>query len=176
MAISIKLPVWLRGTQVTKLKKACLSFWQYIETFVLLPFAKTDIDNCSVPMLDLIAWERDITRFVGEPEWLYRARVKYAKVNSEDAGSTAGIVRIFERLGIGYVEIEERTPHLEWDVITLRMSDSQLSENPDLLRVLITMYGRTCRRYSFETITTVPLKLTARQFNDDQSTCVARMP
>ncbi|WP_241000450.1 phage tail protein, partial [Pseudomonas viridiflava] len=106
-----------------------------------------DADTCHLTVLDLLAWQRDITRFKGEPEGLYRLRVKYAFINSVDAGSTAGLKRILERLGVGYVEIQERMPERDWDVVLLTLSDSQLSENPDLLRVLIRQYGRTCRRY-----------------------------
>ena len=55
-------------------------------------------------------------------------------------------------MGVGYVEIDERLPDRDWDVVLLRLTDSQLSENPELLRILIQQYGRTCRRYDFITI------------------------
>ena len=74
--------------------------------------------------------ERDVTRFTGEPEALFRLRVKFAFINSVDAGSTAGMKRIFERLGVGYVEIEERQPGRDWDVVLLKFSNAQLSSEP----------------------------------------------
>ncbi|ETK13846.1 hypothetical protein H097_26723, partial [Pseudomonas sp. FH4] len=82
---------------------------------------------------------------------------------------------ILQRLGVGYVEIDERMPDRDWDVVLLRLSDSQLSQNPELLRVLIQQYGRTCRRYDFVTITPVSLRIVAVDFNDDQQTLVASL-
>ncbi len=122
-----------------------------------------------------MAWQRDITRFNNEPERLYRLRVKYAFINAVDAGSTAGLKRILRRLGVGYIEIDERMPDRDWDVVLLRLSDSQLSENPELLRVLVQQYGRTCRRYDFVSITPVTLRVLAADFNDDQQTLVASL-
>ena len=102
-------------------------------------------------------------------------RVKFAFINAVDAGSTAGLKRILQRLGVGYVEIDERMPDRDWDVVLLRLSDSQLSQNPELMRVLIQQYGRTCRRYDFVTITPVSLRIVAVDFNDDQQTLVASL-
>lgn len=131
--------------------------------------------TCHLTVLDLLAWQRDISRFKDEPESLYRLRVKFAFINAVDAGSTAGLKRILQRLGVGYVEIDERMPDRDWDVVMLRLSDSQLSQNPELLRVLIQQYGRTCRRYDFVTITPVSLRIVAADFNDDQQTLVASL-
>lgn len=134
-----------------------------------------DAETCHVSVLDLLAWQRDIQRFHGEPEKLYRLRVKFAFINAVDAGSTAGMVRIFERLGVGYVEIQERLDGLDWDVVLLHLSDKQLSDNPVLLRVLMQQYGRTCRRYDFVTITPVKLNIGVADFNDDQQTLIATL-
>ena len=82
---------------------------------------------------------------------------------------------VLRQLGVGYVEIEERMPDRDWDVVLLRFSDSQLSQNPELLRVLIQQYGRTCRRYDFVTITPVPFRISVVDFNDDQQTLVASL-
>jgi hypothetical protein len=66
-------------------------------------------------------------------------------------------------------------PDRDWDVVLLRFSDTQLSQNPELLRVLIQQYGRTCRRYDFVTITPVPFRIAVVDFNDDQQTLVASL-
>ncbi|MNJ80770.1 hypothetical protein D3C77_792720 [compost metagenome] len=66
-------------------------------------------------------------------------------------------------------------PDRDWDVVLLRLSDSQLSENPELMRVLIQQYGRTCRRYDFVTFTPITLRVAAADFNDDQQTLIARL-
>jgi len=173
--IKLKLPFWLDGTQLTKLTAAAQSWWERVEGWLRWPLLQMDPDTCHLTVLDLLAWQRDITRFKDEPEALYRLRVKHAFINAVDAGSTAGMKRILQRLGVGYVEIEERHPDRDWDVVLLQLSNTQLAENPELLRVLIQQYGRTCRRYDFVTITPVAVRLVAVDFNDDQQTLVATL-
>ncbi|WP_085704644.1 phage tail protein [Pseudomonas sp. B15(2017)] len=173
--IKIKLPFWLGGTEFTKLVAAAQSWWKTVTGWLRWPYSQIDPDTCHLSILELWAWQRDVTRFTGEPESLFRLRVKYAFINSVDAGSTAGMKRIFERLGVGYVEIEERQPDRDWDVVLLKFSNAQLSLNPELLRVLIQQYGRTCRRYDFVTITPVGLQIGLIDFNDDQQTLVASL-
>jgi len=173
--IKLDLKFWLAGTELTKLKDAAQGWWEKVEGWLRWPLMQMDADTCHLTVLDLLAWQRDITRFKGEPESLYRRRVKYAFINAVDAGSTSGMKRILVRLGVGYVEIEERMPDRDWDVVLLRFSDSQLSKNPELLRVLIQQYGRTCRRYDFVTLTPVTLRVAVVDFNDDQQTLVASL-
>lgn len=173
--IKLGLPFWLDGPELAKLKAAAQAWWTKVEGWLRWPLLQMDADTCHLTILDLMAWQRDITRFKGEPEALYRLRVKYAFINAVDAGSTAGMKRILQRLGVGYVEIEERHPDRDWDVVLLQLSNTQLAESPELLRVLIQQYGRTCRRYDFVTITTVVLRVVAIDFNDDQQTLVASL-
>lgn len=173
--IKLGLPFWLDGPELAKLKAAAQAWWTKVEGWLRWPLLQMDADTCHLTILDLLAWQRDITRFKGEPEALYRLRVKYAFINAVDAGSTAGMKRILQRLGVGYVEIEERHPDRDWDVVLLQLSNTQLAENPELLRVLIQQYGRTCRRYDFVTITPVALRVVAIDFNDDQQTLVASL-
>ncbi|MGZ0703792.1 phage tail protein [Pseudomonas piscis] len=171
----LKLPFWLGGPELAKLTAAAQGWWEKVKGWVQWPLLQTDAETCHLSILDLMAWQRDITRFNKEPEGLYRLRVKHAFINAVDAGSTAGLKRILRRLGVGYVEIDERMPGRDWDVVLLRLTDSQLSDSPELLRVLIQQYGRTCRRYDFVTITPVALRLCAADFNDDQQTLVATL-
>ena len=173
--IKLNLPFWLDGPQLTKLKAASQAWWEKVEGWLQWPLLQMDADTCHLTVLDLLAWQRDISRFKDEPESLYRLRVKFAFINAVDAGSTAGLKRILQRLGVGYVEIDERMPDRDWDVVLLRLSDSQLSQNPELMRVLIQQYGRTCRRYDFVTITPVSLRIVAVDFNDDQQPLVASL-
>lgn len=173
--IELKLPTWLQGTVATRLKKAATTWWAQVETWLNFPLQQMDVETCTLGILNLIAWQRDIQRFDGEPEWLYRLRVKYAYANAKDAGSVAGIKRIFERLGVGYVEVEERRPGEDWDVIYLHLADTQLSQNPELLRVLMRMYGRTCRRYQFETLTSLPVQIRSFEFNHHQGNDLAKL-
>ncbi|AOE80773.1 phage tail protein [Pseudomonas lurida] len=173
--IKLNLPFWLDGPQLAKLKAASQSWWEKVEGWLQWPLLQMDADTCHLTILDLLAWQRDISRFKDEPESLYRLRVKFAFVNAVDAGSTAGLKRILIRLGVGYVEIDERQHDREWDVVLLRFSDGQLSQNPELLRVLIQQYGRTCRRYDFITINPVTMGCALVDFNDDQQTLVATL-
>ncbi len=173
--IKLKLPFWLDGKELNRLKTASQSWWNKVEGWLQWPLLQMDAETCHLTVLDLLAWQRDISRFKDEPESLYRLRVKFAFINAVDAGSTAGLKRILQRLGVGYVEIDERLPDRDWDVVLLRLSDSQLSQNPELMRVLIQQYGRTCRRYDFVTITSVSLRIVAVDFNDDQQTLVASL-
>jgi len=153
--IDIKLPFWLSADQTEKLTVAAKAWWQRVEDWMRWPLGQLDPLTCTVGILNLLAWQRDIQRFKTEPESLYRLRVKYALINSQDAGSKAGFIRIFARLGIGYLEIDERVDPVDWDVILLRLSNSQLAENTDLLMHIIEKYGRTCRRYQLQIITPI---------------------
>ena len=172
--IKLELPFWLDGEEATKLKATAQAWWESVEGWLRWPLLQMDAETCHLTILDLLAWQRDITRFRGESEALYRLRVKYAFVNAVDAGSVAGFQRIFLRLGIGTLRIAERQPDRDWDIVQLQLSDQQLSDNPALLDMIIHQYGRTCRRYEFVTTTPVSLAVAAYEFNNDHLTLVAK--
>ncbi|EHC5870287.1 hypothetical protein JR782_001009 [Salmonella enterica subsp. enterica serovar Eastbourne] len=148
----IKLPSWLNRGDVVRLKNTLVRFWSKVHGWITWPLSQTDPLTCAESILKLIAWQYDITRFDGEPLTLFRKRVKYAFINAQDAGSVAGFQAIFERLEIGYVEIHERNPGIDWDIILLRLSDNQLARNSALLNQIVRQYGRTCRRYHLQII------------------------
>lgn len=172
--IKLELPFWLDGAEATKLKATAQAWWESVEGWLRWPLLQMDAETCHLMILDLLAWQRDITRFRGESEALFRLRVKYAFVNAVDAGSVAGFQRIFLRLGIGTLRIAERQPDRDWDIVQLHLSDQQLSDNPALLDMIIHQYGRTCRRYEFVTTTPVSLAVAAYEFNNDHLTLVAK--
>lgn len=136
-------------------------FWAEVYGWVTWPMNQFDPLTCTPALLNLLAYDRDITRFDGEPLTLFRKRVAFAFVNARDAGSVEGFINIFERLGIGYVELLERQPGIDWDVILVRVTDSQIADNTQLLIQIIRQYGRTCRRYQFEVITSESLVIRA---------------
>ena len=72
------------------------------------------------------------------------------------------------------MQILERQPDRDWDIVQLHLSDQQLSDNPALLDMIIHQYGRTCRRYEFVTTTPVSLAVAAYEFNNDHLTLVAK--
>lgn len=151
------LPTWMKKGEPAKLLKASRKFWVAVYGWITWPVNQFDPLTCSEPLLRLLAWDRDITRFNGEPLTLFRKRVAYAFINAKDAGSVEGFIAIFDRLGIGYVEILERQDDIDWDVIIVRLTDSQIARNTQLLMQIIRQYGRTCRRYQYEVLT--PQKL-----------------
>lgn len=162
------VPWWMDGKTIAEtlkephfLAKGVMQYWQRLKGWLLYPLAQLDPMTCNERLLSLLAWDRDITRFKDEPTSLFRKRVKYAFVNATDAGEKAGFIRIFQRLGVGVVEVDERTPERDWDIITIRLSDSQLSENYSLLEQLLQQYGRTCRRYEYQVISSTPLEMSA---------------
>lgn len=158
---SMALPSWMNKGEPLKLLKTARTFWAEVYSWITWPLRQFDPQTCIEPVLNLIAYDRDITRFSGEPLSLFRKRVAYAFINARDAGSVEGFINIFERLGIGYVELVERQPDIDWDVILVRVTDSQIADNTQLMIQIIRQYGRTCRRYQFEVITSDSLAIRA---------------
>ncbi|MEH3539081.1 phage tail protein, partial [Enterobacter roggenkampii] len=153
----LALPFWMDVGEPKTILAAARKFWAQVYSWVTWPVNQFDPLTCPEPLLNLMAYDRDITRFNNEPLSLFRKRVAYAFINARDAGSIAGFIAIFERLGIGYVELLERQPDIDWDVIVVRVSDGQLAANPELMLQIIRQYGRTCRRYQFEVLTSLKL-------------------
>ncbi|MEB7742585.1 phage tail protein [Escherichia coli] len=170
----LKLPSWMDRGDPARLLSACRAFWARIHLWITWPLRQFDPLTCAVPVLDLLAWGRDITRFKGEPLDIYRRRVSYAFINAQDAGEVAGFIAIFERLGIGYVELLERQPGIDWDVILIHVTDGQIAENSDLLLEIICKYGRTCRRYRFEVRTVTSLTLHRGEYQGEYICWTAR--
>lgn len=158
---SMVLPSWMSKGEPQKLLKTLRRFWAEVYGWITWPLNQFDPLTCTVPLLNLMAYDRDITRFNGEPLALFRKRVAYAFINASDAGSVEGFISIFSRIGIGYVELLERQEGIDWDVITIRVTDSQISDNTQLLMQIIQQYGRTCRRYRFEVITSESMMIRA---------------
>ncbi len=175
-APEVSLPFWMAGPELSKLAKAAQKWFALVMSWAIWPAQQMDPETCTETILNLIAWQRDIDRFEGEPLALYRLRVKYAYVNAKDAGSVEGFKRIFQRLGVGYIEIEERMEGRDWDVLAIHLSDTQLADNQELLQVLIQHYGRTCRRYEWTIITPLPLYTRVETFDNDYQTICAAVP
>ena len=173
--INLKLPFWLSGSKPQALLAVTQAWWGKVESWLTWPLRQLDIDLAALAVVDLFAWERGIERFEAEPETLYRKRVKYAFINAQDAGSVAGFQRIFERLDIGYVEVQERVAGEDWDIVYLLLNDSQIAQNTQLLQVIIRLYGRTCRRYIVNSISTSVAYVNVQPLSDNQETIVATL-
>lgn len=163
----IKLPSWMGQGEPLKLANAAHQFWLTARDWLLWPLKQIDAETCTESLLNILAFERDITRFAGESLTLFRLRVKYAFINAEDSGSIAGFAAIFKRLGIGEITQLERQPSYPWDVIIIRVTDSQIAENNTLMMALIRQYGRTCRRYIFEIINGKTLRIDGGWFGGE---------
>lgn len=173
--LTITLPSWMNLGEVKKLAAAATRFWLKVKEWISWPLAQTDPLTCTLSMLNLIAYQRDITRFDGEPLWLYRKRVNFAFLNAQDSGSLVGFGRIFQRLDVGEIIQLERQPGIDWDVIIIRMNDSQLASNSALIQEIIRQYGRTCRRYQFQVVNTAAMAIHAGEFDNDHQLCVATL-
>ncbi|WP_375750955.1 phage tail protein [Vibrio sp. HN007] len=132
------------------LSSGVFAFFRLIWGWLQFPLKQMDALTCTESLLNLLAWDRDITRFNGEPLALFRKRVKFAAINAKDSGSVAGFKAIFERLGIGIVAFKEREDAVQWDICTIELTDNDISQNSKLIQTLIEQYGRTCRRYRFQ--------------------------
>lgn len=143
-----------KGNRIIKepyyISKGVFNFMKKVRNWMLLPLRQFDPMTCDESVLPLIAWQRNIERLPDEPLDLFRKRVKFAFINAKEAGEVQGFKNIFERLGIGYVELHERQDPVEWDVINIEVTDTDISNQSQLMQYLIETYGRTCRRYRFQ--------------------------
>jgi hypothetical protein len=151
------IPWWQDGDTISDglkepyfLSKGVSTFFNVVKRWLLLPLLHADALTCRESLLELMAWDRDITRFESEPLSLFRKRVKYAAINAKDSGSVVGFQAIFERLGVGVLAFRERESATDWDLCTIEVTDGDISNNGKLIQTLIEQYGRTCRRYSFQ--------------------------
>lgn len=149
--IDIKLPFWMNKGEMLKIRSLFLKWWKIVFNLITFPLQVYDVMTAPEWLVNLIAYQRDIERFKGEPLALFRKRVHYAFINAEEAGSVVGFKAIFERLGIGTVELIERFDETNWDVIRLKLNDEQISTHSELLTNIVRKYGRTCRRYEYFT-------------------------
>ena len=167
--IRLQLKWWLSGPQLTLLRQAAQIWFDKLgklSNFTL----ELDPRQCPLSVLWLLAWERAISRLSGESEDLFRVRVQHAFANAQDSGSVRGFQRIFARLGIQVLAIAERVPGKDWDVIVLKIEGNDRSSNQKLMAAVIQSYGRTCRRYEFETTRIQELMLRSCSFSSDQTT------
>ena len=174
------VPWWQDGKTIIKdteepkepylLSQGVSHFFNTLKDYLLLPTQQADALECSETLLDIMAWDRDIKRFTNEPLALFRKRVKYALVNAKNSGDVVGFIEIFKRLGVGSVIVNERLGGRDWDIVSFKLDDEQLSVNNDLLAAIIRQYGRTCRRYEFQVTHEVSLLRTVSAI-DWQQTC-----
>lgn len=167
----IQLKFWQAAGDLLRLAELGDVWWDQVQAWLAAALTQVDPATADIRMVTLLGWQRHVLRFPSETESLFRLRVKYAQANARDAGSMAGFREIFERLNLGTIEQAERTDPVNWDVITLTVSDEIFGENQPLFDAIVRKYGRTCRRYVFSTVT--PIKVTLRTFDFDHVTLLA---
>lgn len=150
-----QLPIWLTEKNATALAKVAQSYWQEIESYLFWWLEQQHSENAQTAILDLLAWERGINRLPDEALALYGLRVKHAFANATDAGSNVGMEQIFKRLGFGFIQVNERVPGFDWDMVEIAMLEDEFSGKEQLVNEVIKQYGRTCRRYFLSAMATV---------------------
>ncbi len=170
----IKIPFWMDGEHTRTLARASRRWWEEVGDWARFPLKQLDPMTCSERMLDLIAWQRGVTRAAGEAERLYRLRIAHAYANARDSGQIAGWKRIFKRLELGDIALEERKAGQDWDVIGIMIDDGSFPNYQNVLELIVADYGRTCRRYHF--ISRIPQKVAVRfvPFDDHHATLCAK--
>lgn len=141
----LKLPFWLSGPRAQSLRRSAETWWKDSLQYFRSPF-DWDALNAPLDVVDLLAYERGIERCDYEPEDIYRRRVHYAFINAKDAGTAAGMVAIFERLGVPVEGIDERLEGHDFDEYRVRFGPKNYADNKVWLAKVVQQYARTCRR------------------------------
>jgi len=172
-----KMPYWLarQGSELDKLRKGAMRFWQSFADMLAFPSKQLDPMTADLEIVHLLAWERDIEQIPSETETLYRTRVKYALKFAKGAGSKEGWYYMFKKLGTPWITIDERISETDWDVVSLQLLDSDLADRAGLIDNICRQYGRTTRRYQFDTIASLPLVAPPNVFSLDSLTSMARL-
>ncbi|MGO2349333.1 hypothetical protein [Pseudoalteromonas nigrifaciens] len=171
-----KMKYWLArpNSELDKLRKGAGRFWQRVTDMLAWPAAQLDPMTAELELVHLLAWERDITQIPNETEQTYRIRVKFALQFAKGAGSKVGWIEIFEKLGMPWVTIDERLDNVDWDVVSLQILDADLAERDGLIDYICRQYGRTTRRYQYETIAKFEMQHRLTSFDNENDFAVAK--
>lgn len=171
------LSFWMDGAENSKLGQAAHKWFSLLGKAASWGIVSRDPLACGNAALDMLAWERGIRRYAGEPERLYRLRVKYAYANGKDAGHVNGWKRILVRLELINDESElvliERAAGQDWDIIGIEFDDARASALQTVLELIINEYGRTCRRYRFISRIVQGVAVHVATFDEDHNTALA---
>lgn len=171
-----KMPYWLArpASELDKLRKGAVRFWMRVSEMLVWPAKQLDPMTAELALVHLLAWERDITQIPNETEYTYRIRVKYALQFAKGAGSKVGWTEMFEKLGMPWVTIEERLNNVDWDVVSLQILDADLAERDGLIDYICRQYGRTTRRYQYDTIAKFDMQHRLTSFDHENDFAVAK--
>ena len=172
-----KMPYWLAkpASELDKLRQGSVLFWQRFADMLAWPAKQLDPMTAELELVHLLAWERDIEQLPKETEQTYRTRVKFALKFAKGAGSKSGWYFMFEKLGTPWITIDERVSETDWDVVSLQLLDSDLADETGLIDNITRQYGRTTRRYQYDTIASMKMVAPPSDFALDSLTGIARL-
>ena len=153
----INLRYWMGRGEIAKFARAMRNYWGHVKAAFEMPLQQHDPLIAPMAVVYVLAWQRGVEKLGQEPESLFRVRVAHAYGFSRDAGSVAGWEDMFEKLGYPHIAQDERLTNVDWDVISLKIQDGDLTHVPKLLDTVIRQYGRTCRRYQYTSYVEMPL-------------------
>ncbi len=153
----INLRYWMGRGELAKFARAMRNYWAHVKAAFEMPLQQHDPLTAPIALVNILAWQRGVEKLGQEPEYLFRIRVAHAYGFSRDAGSVSGWEEMFEKLGYPHIAQDERLVNVDWDVISLKIRDGDLTKVPKLLETVVRQYGRTCRRYQYTSYVEVPL-------------------
>ncbi|MCK8064648.1 phage tail protein [Vibrio sp. 1CM7H] len=153
----INLRYWMGRGELAKFARAMRNYWEHVRAAFEMPLQQHDPLIAPMALVNILAWQREVERLGQEPEALFRIRVAHAYGFARDAGTIAGWEEMFAKLGYPHITQDERLANVDWDVISLKIKDGDLTNVPKLLDTVIRQYGRTCRRYQYTSYVEMPL-------------------
>ncbi|HHF0565815.1 TPA: phage tail protein [Vibrio alginolyticus] len=166
----IKLRYWMGRGELAKFARAMRNYWGHVKAAFEMPLQQHDPLTAPMALVNILAWQREIERLGQEPEDLFRIRVAHAYGFARDAGSIAGWEDMFAKLGYPHITQDERLDKVDWDVISLKIKDGDLTNVPKLIDTVIRQYGRTCRRYQYTTYSDAHISVNSLSVNASYST------
>ncbi len=166
----INLRYWMGRGELAKFARAMRNYWEHVRAAFEMPLQQHDPLTAPMALVNILAWQREVERLGQEPEALFRLRVAHAYGFARDAGSIAGWEEMFTKLGYPHITQDERLDNVDWDVISLKIKDGDLTNVPKLIDTVIRQYGRTCRRYQYTTYSDAHLGVNSLSANASYST------
>jgi len=166
----IKLRYWMGRGELAKLARALRNYWGHVKAAFEMPLQQHDPLIAPMALVNILAWQRGVEKLGQEPEALFRIRVAHAYGFSRDAGSVSGWEDMFAKLGYPHIAQDERLADIDWDVISLKIQDGDLTHVPKLLDTVIRQYGRTCRRYQYTSYVEMPLAVRSKNIEAQYTT------
>ncbi|EGQ8192705.1 MULTISPECIES: phage tail protein [Vibrio] len=166
----INLRYWMGRGELAKFARAMRNYWEHVRAAFEMPLQQHDPLTAPMALVNILAWQREVERLGQEPEALFRIRVAHAYGFARDAGSIAGWEEMFTKLGYPHITQDERLDNVDWDVISLKIKDGDLTNVPKLIDTVIRQYGRTCRRYQYTTYSDAHVGVNSLSANASYST------